>query len=282
MTLQLNGLMERVEPYALFEGRVVDLMPRLISGRNEKGEVVDVPRTPISYADIIDRRETAPEDVREAWQNEYVFTGDADLCDDKGANLIALDAQLLRELNGKSQLYQRAAVLSQSCWNELAAKRDVLILSPEEVEEADGKGYVKKEGVWVPANPIVGKVWEGTDTFPGLARGRNLTSYIQLVEENSPHNSESLLNVYFNHTRQEGSVSGRSLVAVSIDDSSSAGGRGNLDFDSGRLFGVAPEAHVAREKMLDARVSAAHIAGRAYELGEHLWVPVPKTAGIKL
>ena len=121
------------------------------------------------------------------------------------------------------------------------------------MQEAHGKGYVKKDGVWVPANVTVGKVWEGTDTFPGLARGRKLASYIQLVAENSPH-SKSLLNLYFNRTKQEGSATGRSWVADRIGDSSYAGGGNYLDGGSGRLVGVAPEALVAREKVLEARI----------------------------
>ena len=283
MTLTLSGQIERmVEPYSPFEGRIINIMPRVISGKDEKEKVVDVPRILISYAGVIDRRETAPEDVRGAWQKNYICTGDADLCNDQGANLITFYTSFLRELNPKTRLHQGAAILSQNQWDELATQREkVLILSAEEVQEAHGKGYIKKDGVWVPANATVGKVWEGTNTFPGLARGRNLVSYIQLVAEHSPH-SESLLNVYFNQTKEEGSVTGRLWVARSVDDDSRAGGDNDLYNVSGRLVGVAPEALVAREKVLEARVSAAHIAGRAYELGEHLWVPVPKTAGAKL
>ncbi len=261
-----------LDPHREFPGRVVDQMPLLISGKDEKGEVVDIPRDPASLAYTIERRETAPKDVIEAWQNNCVFTGDADLCDDTGANLIALDAQLLRELHGKSKLYRGAAVLPQSNWDELAAKGDALILSAEEVQEAHGKGYIKKNGVWVPANATIGKVWEGTDTFPGLARGRKLTSYIQLVAENSPR-SVSLLNCYFNQTRQESSVTGRSWVAYSIDLVSNACGYLSLYNDCGRLVGVAPEALVAREKVLEARIQSALAARTEFTFNGVVWGP---------
>ncbi len=105
-----------------------------------------------------------------------------------------------------------------------------------------------KNEVWTPANRTVAKVWDA------LSRGRDLTSYIQLVSESSPH-SGSQLNVYLNQTTKDGKPTMRSWVAGSFNLDSYALGDDDLflHYDE-RLVGVAPEAHVVREKVLEARV----------------------------
>ncbi len=245
MTLQLSGQSDKE-----FYGQPIVKMPLLVSGKDKKGEVVDVPRVPVSFAYVLERRLTAPIDVREAWQSNYFFTGDGSVAGTKGDHLIVLDAQLIRELTAESELYQGALVLPDGTWGALKGqKENVLHLTPDEVKKAHGQGYVKKNGVWTPDNKTVGKIW---DT---LSRGRDLTSYVQLVSERSPY-SDTLLNVYFNHTTKDSQPTMRSWVAGSFGYSSVAIGY-DLDYDDGRLVGVAPEAHIAREKALEARVQSA-------------------------
>ncbi|MEK6969794.1 MAG: hypothetical protein AABW48_05180 [Nanoarchaeota archaeon] len=235
MTLQLSGQSERLlEPHREFYGQPIVKMPLLVSGKDEEGKVIDVPRDPASFTYVLERRMEAPEDVREAWQKNYFFTGDGSTAGTKGDHLIVLDAQLLREITPESDLYNGALVLPADAWAELKRQTEnVTHLTAQEVQEAQGQGYVKKNGVWTPANKTVGKVW---DT---LSRGRDLTAYVQLVSEHSPHR-DSLLNIYFNQTIKDDKPTMRSWVASSTDYYSDAGGNYYvLDNFYGRLVGVA-------------------------------------------
>lgn len=187
-----------LEPHQTFRGRMVEQMPILISGKNKEGYDLDIPRIPASFAYILERRLKAPEDVREVWQTDYFLTGDGSTASTEGDHLIVLNAQCLRELTEESNLYDGALVLPAETWNELKGQKEkVLPLSAEEAQEVQGQGYVKKDGVWIPANGTVAKVWDY------LSRGRDLTSYVQLVSESSPR-SERLLNVYLNQTTKDG------------------------------------------------------------------------------
>src|SRR3989344_4425908 len=269
MTLQLSGESERLpEPHREFYGQARVQMPLLVSGKDEKGNVVDVPRNPASFAYVLERRMNAPEDVRGAWQKNYIFTGDGSTAGTEGDHLIVLDAQALREITPKSDLDEGALVLPASAWQELKDKKDkVVYLTADEVQEAEGKGYVQNNGVWTPANRSVGKAWDA------LGRGRDLTSYIQLVSEHSPR-SNILLNVYFNRTTKDGKPTMRSWVAIRIDYNSDAGGDNGLDDNNGRLVGGAPEAHIACEKVLEARVQLALEIGKAFEFNGRVYAPV--------
>lgn len=190
MTLQLNGLSERVEIYKDYFGKMEYQMPLLVSGRNKRGEVVDVSRVPISFDELIERRVKCPPEVAERWRNNPFVVGDVSISGTEGDNLVVLDSQLFRQITPKSELYltseddpdrelSKAWVLSsRQTWKELRAyKEGVLHLTAEEVKKANGKGYIKKGGVWVPANRVVGKVLDF------LNRGKDLSDYVQLCVE---------------------------------------------------------------------------------------------------
>ena len=244
-----------LEPHREFYGQLRVQMPLLVSGKDEQGNVIDIPRDPASFAYVLKRRMEAPSEVRGAWQTNYVFTGDGSIAGTKGDHLIVLDAQALREMTPESELYNGALVLPVDVWQELKGQNDkVVYLTAEEVQEAYGQGYVKKNGVWTPANKSVAKVWDA------LGRGRDLTSYLQLVSEDSP-SMDSLLNIYFDKTTKDGKPTMRSWVAGRSVDDSVANGIYHLGSDFSRLVGVAPEAHVAREKALEARVRSALESG---------------------
>ena len=250
MTLQFSGQSERMadphrEFHQEFYGPVVKQMPLLVSGENKKGDVVDVPRDPASFAYTIERRETAPKDVRRAWQNNYVFTGDAVSRGVDGSLVSTWDSPILRTVNPESTLVRGALKLSTIQWKELQAQKEgVLYLSAEQVAEVRGKGYVKKEGVWTPENTSVAKVWEH------LSRGRDLNGYVKMVADAMP-GDEQIMKVYLDQA-QLGLPNLRSWVAYRFDYLSQAYGNGYLLNDYGRLVGVAPEAQVA--KALEERV----------------------------
>ena len=234
MTLQLNGQSE--QRYREFHGAVVDQMPLLVSGRNEQGEVVDVPRDPASFAYVLERRMEAPQDVIGAWRNHSVFTGDTVSCGVDGDFVSTWDSPILRTVTPENRLVNGALELSTAQWNELRAQRDgTLYLSADEVEEFglnDGRGYVKKDGVWTPENTGVEKVWEH------LSRGRDLKEYVEMVADATP-GSERIMRVYLDRPRLR-SPTLREWVANKVDCSSNAYGFFSLDGD-GHLVGVAPE-----------------------------------------
>ncbi|MBI4016296.1 MAG: hypothetical protein HY363_01215 [Candidatus Aenigmarchaeota archaeon] len=147
MTLQLSGQSEILPiPHKEFYGQVKVQMPFLVSGKDEQGNVVDVPRIPASFSYVLERRLSAPEDVRKEWQRNYFFTGDGSVAGKEGDHLIVLDAQLLRELSAEKELYQGALVLPYGAWNELKGqKENVLHLTADEVKKAQCQGYVKKK-----------------------------------------------------------------------------------------------------------------------------------------
>ena len=105
MTLQLSGQRERmVDPHREFYGQVVKQMPLLVSGRDEKSNIVDVPRIPASFGYVLERRETAPKDVRGEWQTNYIFTVDAVATSTLGDVVSTWDSSLLRSLTPQSKL----------------------------------------------------------------------------------------------------------------------------------------------------------------------------------
>ena len=215
----------------------------------------------------------APEDIRGVWQKNYIFTGDGSIAGTEGDPLIVFDARALREITPESDLYKEALILPASAWQELKEQKDkVVYLTAEEAGEAHGQGYIKKNGVWTPANRSVGKAWDA------LGRGRDLTSYIRLVSEHSPH-SDSLLNVYLNQITKDDKSTMRSWVALRTDYDSIANGNDSLNYNGGRLVGVAPEAHVACEKALEARVQSALEIGKAFEFNGRVYAPI---AGVSL
>ena len=134
MTSKLSA--QSKERYREFQGQVVEQMPLLMSGKNEKGEVVDVPRNPASFAYIIELRETAPKDMHRKYTSESFFTGDTVSRGVNGDLLSTWDSPILRTVNPKSTLINGALKLSTVQWDELRAQKDgTLYLSADEVEE---------------------------------------------------------------------------------------------------------------------------------------------------
>ena len=256
MTIQLSAQSERVVPYEYFgDGRVVDLMPVLTKAGYHPGGV----------AVIVDRRQHAPEEVRNNFST-YFWTGDSAGTDEKGGALLTLDSPLLRQLTPESLLVNGALKLEQKQWKELKAdKEHSLYLNHAQVEQAHGKGYVLKDGKFVPANKTVAKAWNH------LNKGKDLQNYAQQVSEASKSND--VMRLYFDQSKPN-TPTLRSLVFGSIDYLSYVIGLNDLDDLDGRFAGVAPEAHSAREKVLETRVQSALEAGKAFDFNGTLYAPV--------
>lgn len=81
-------------------------------------------------------------------------------------------------------------------WQDLKRNNPDAYFTHEEINAAEGKGFIKKDGVWIPENKTVGKVWDV------LNRGEsNLSDYIKLNTEENPYDDRPL-KVYFNMTFQ--------------------------------------------------------------------------------
>ncbi len=280
MTLIFSGQDEKLEfigpkgeflnldYYSAFIGQCKEQMPLLISGKDADGNVVDVPRIPVSCAHVIERRETAPADVIDEWRQNQIYTNDGIGYGIQGEVLIALDAQPLREINSQSIFNDGALVLSDEQWNDLKARNDVLSLTWDEVDEVNGQygtGYIKKSGVWVPANKTVAKVWDY------LGRGRDLKEYAQLVDEHCnyyPTGDKDVMRLLFNQSyrsdddQEEIFPIMRCWYAGEIRGGSVTSENTNLnDFGIALLIGTAPNLTFTSEKTLEARLAASPNAG---------------------
>lgn len=275
MTLQLSGLTEKIsvkiveligDQHRHFCGRATEMMPLLINGKDETGDVVDVPRTPASLAYIIERRETAPQEVIKYWRDCHFSTGDAAATNVNGDVVSVWDSQLLRNLTSQSKLINGGLALSDEQWEVLKAQKEgTLYLTADEVAEANYNGYVLQEGVLTPQNKTVGKVWDhltrGRDiqsyaqlTYEAsLKRGRDIQRYTQLTDE--ALKSNVIFRLYFNRAIGN-SVSLKFWTTSNIADNSHTDCLGNLDHYGYNLIGVASKARVtrARNEALEALV----------------------------
>lgn len=221
--------------YKMFHGPMNYQMPLLVSGKNDLGEQVDVPRYPISVAHTLEKRMNASDGARKAWWN-YYFTGDGSLAGKNGDQLIVLGALALYEMTPQSILFEEALVLSGDDWKELKAQKEgVCYLTAKEVFNSVGCGYVKKGGVWTPENKTVAKVWDI------LSGGIDLKQYIGLVSNASP-NSERILEVSLNRTTtRRGLPTMRSFVAYNVKEGSALRGHDGINHSRVTIVGVARE-----------------------------------------
>lgn len=231
---EVYEMRQTVPRYKLFSGRYNEQMPCLVSGKDEGGNVVDAPRSPGSFRLVLDRRLSAPEEVRPNWST-YLFTGDGALMGTEGDAIIDLDSPALREVTSQSFLIDSALKTSLDYWYARKQSQDCVYLTADEVAEAHGKGYVQQNGLWVPQNRAVAKAWEG------LSRGLDLREYTDLVHETNPH-TPTFMQVYFRTSKRDVTIESP-WVVYEVNAQSYVGGLGlDLGGDDfcggGRLVGV--------------------------------------------
>ncbi|MBI2125118.1 hypothetical protein HYV87_01225 [Candidatus Woesearchaeota archaeon] len=227
MDLQLSP-----QPYKFFgEGRVVDLMPTLIKA----GYV------PAGVSVLIDRRQSAPEEVRQNFKTSCFWTGDSFVKDEKGGILLTVDSPLLKQFSRETPVdYTGALKLEQRQWEELKADKErSLYLKPAEAKAAFGKGYVKKEGKFVPENKAVAKAWDH------LSRGKDLQTYTQIVSEDSKRNK--VMELEFHLDTPSPPVL-RSIELGKFGYGSNIHCSREFGDEYARFVGVAPEAFVPRSE----------------------------------
>jgi len=268
----LSGLSERLaEPYRLFAGYIEFEMPLLVSGKDKKGNQIDVARIPASVATILERRVNAPLEVRQTWQTLAFYTGDASVAGVEGDHLIVLDAQQLREYTSQSKLHNGALVLRDNVWDELKSRADsrddsVFYLSRSEVDEIKDKRYVKQAGIWRAQTKALAKVWDI------LGRGQDLTAYLNLAEQqNRGVYHPSFLGIRLNDTTTEGRST---LRPFEVDHYHFVGAR-DLDVKKGYgpqekryLVGIAPN-------FLEQSVINAVQQGKSFVYNGTAYAPQP-------
>jgi len=235
MTIELSGNAEQGRnQYQGFPGRVIDTMPVLI----EQGYI------PASVRTVIDRRISGPEEVRQAWNNQYFFTGDLASTDNTGIAVLTLDAPELRGITPESKLYNGALVLTADQLNAIENSDASITLTPSQVGDAHCKGFTKRNGIWQPENTAV------ATALNHYLRGQSFDdqdfqTYAQGVSDAS-HGSQRIFTQYFDQSKPR-KPHGRSVVVVRTDYNSYVSSDDGLSGYDGFFVGVAPEAPVARE-----------------------------------
>jgi hypothetical protein len=180
--------------------------------------------------------------------SKQIYTGDAIATSSSGDAVLQVHSPLLSGLNPRSNLEYGGLELSVALWNALKTSPSNLYLRPSEVQEVDGKGYVYKEGIWQPENPVVERVWHY------LTRGRGLQPHLKLAKQTSGNNR--VLILYLNNS-QLGDPVLRSLVIQSLTHRSNVSGTYNLDDDNACIIGV--------RSLRKERYSPLRIAGHSHE-----------------
>jgi putative NADPH-quinone reductase len=220
MSLRLN---QSPEKFKEFYGRNVEQMPKLIA----EG------RVPLSVSGLMQRRldiRNASDDVKSSWIDSYFDTGDAVVYHPDGRVKIVLDSQTLREMSPDSKRNAGA-----------------LVLTPEQYDAMNGEEFKKgklgkvNEGMSeadVKAHPV----WKVLARDPAL-----LNDYVDYIfaEGKKRFGYDTSMGVY------PSSVKGntpemRAWFVYRFEGRSSVYGWGGLDYDYGRLVGVAPEAQNAK------------------------------------
>src|SRR3989338_176102 len=299
-TLQLNGESEQAANlYVHFPGFFPEVMERLVTGeiysqKHFKRIQVDERRTPASILDIIERRESAPEDVRATWQNYEFYTSDAVCYSPKCEALFILDAPQLCQVTKENtrDLSQSPMALTLDDWNALKAQTEkVLYLTAEEMSavkisselfSSDRSGFdLKKEYCdteqkyktsWVPINAHYGKVIEF------LTRGYNYQNYLENV-------SKGRLNLSLHTQSYFSNFKPNLLIPLSITDIYQActiygtenpcrtDSQGIYIYGPINLIGISPKVAIAKE---DARIRKALEAGESFTFNGTLYAPVEK------
>ncbi|MEK6960550.1 MAG: hypothetical protein AABX47_05220 [Nanoarchaeota archaeon] len=205
--------------YDDFSGKIIEQMPLLIA----QG------RTPLSAADLMRQRIWAlsqPEDVKNAWWNNYFHLGDAVLYHPDGKIKIELDSQLLRQLNAQSQL-----------------QNGLSLITDETYITSKGKEFSRDE--LLPLDTPLGKTAIlSNPLWNYLAReDKLLKEYTEAVfEEGKQFDYDSNMGIYLRIAPKSTPLAG-ALCVYGFNGGSNLGGDDGLDSGSGRLVGVAPEAH---------------------------------------
>jgi len=268
---ELNRPNETVDVYRRFDGRNTEQMQKLVADD----------RTPMNVLDVWERRidvDRDPTPIRTAWQDQYFDTGDGLGYNMDGELKVVRDAQPLRSMTAQSTLRSGALILTPKTY----AAQQGLVFSNAERREFNL--YATSSPVHLTEN----EAQQGTS-----AQARALR-YLLRADEDAKRAEQVIAGTFrIAKDRYElteiagfyvtpaptespemrawfvGSIYGWSVLIGDID----------LDFDIGRLVGVAPKAP-ARQKSgaastLDANIQSALSAGIEFAYNGMIYRPVP-------
>ncbi len=164
MTIPLTGSDEQYE-YRIFTGRYIDQITQLIA----------LGYQPLSLAEIIEKRMSAPDEVSKVWRYNCFDSTDGIARGVKGDAIIGREIDLLYKLTPKKPVSRNALTLTLEEWEDLKGRKDFLHLTANQVAQANNKGYIFKNNKWEPENKIVEELW----TF--LAKKQSLRDYLSWI-----------------------------------------------------------------------------------------------------
>ncbi|MBU1202393.1 MAG: hypothetical protein KJ583_07725 [Nanoarchaeota archaeon] len=224
MALELN---EPRKVYKEFYGRNIDKMPELI----EQGF------SPLSMAQVMQRRldvlGSTPE-VKDAWWMNYFDTGDGIAYDRSGNIKIEYDSPTMRSLNPESKLKSGALVLADD----------------DAFEKIQGPEFTSKDIAKYKFNESLRESDVNEHPFwMALARGDKvlLKEYAHQVFKKAKETQgyDKNMGVYLSSFREVPNM--RLWLLGRLNNNGSGNGNYNVDYNDGRLVGVAPEAHGAEK-----------------------------------
>ncbi len=268
MSSQLN--MPSVDyNYKEFLGGNAEQMQLLLSGKDNNGIVVDVPRVPISVFGVMEQRIVVFEflklasnrgwrayrrlgshyevvqnftEIMENWFDKRIDTCDGVVRHSDGRLKVVLDAQYLRQLTHDTKLVDGAVPLSDDVYRGLSGEEFSSKQVGQYFNKPLSRGEAKQHPVWL-----------------SLLRGDqgllNMAVNVIFSQANGRLGGVGkMMGIYTPSAPKEG-ASGRLWSVCRLDDYinySRANGSSHLDDLNGRLVGVAPEA--PRAATLERRV----------------------------
>ncbi|MBU1245489.1 MAG: hypothetical protein ABIJ20_02930 [Nanoarchaeota archaeon] len=252
--LQLN---EPTLNFKEFYGKNIDQMPLLIA----EG------RTPLSVSGLMRRRlevSAGSDDIKSAWRDNYFDTGDAIVYHPDGRVKIVLDSEHLRDLSPDSKLSASALVLEDGVYDQLEG---------QEFSKAEIQKYAAGESLSLrqaKTNPV----WKALARDSELLNAYATEVFGQAKERFS---YDKNMGIYVAGSQSEPTM--RLWYVGRLYDRSYANGSNLLGGSSGRLVGVAPEAHATEgkpvERALESRIACAISKGQKFERKDGLvYTPV--------
>lgn len=225
MVLKLNPTREA---YQEFYGKNVEQMPKLIADG----------RVPMNVSQLMQKRldvRSSDAEVKSSYIDNYFDTGDAVAYHPDGRVKIVLDSQTLRDMTPESHRNGGALVLTEDVYNALQGeefKKGKLGKVNDGLSRAD----VRAHPVWKALARNQGLLNDYTDFIFG--------EYQPRFAKDSALDDLKLMGIY------PGSANGtapemRAWFVGGLGGGSFADGWFDLDYDVGRLVGIAPEAQNA-------------------------------------
>lgn len=250
-----NPVIEQFKRFGggFFESPLQKKMPLLLSGKNEKGKLIDVPRVPMSFYGFMNRYlevlsllghaskylRPACDALLRSLDTNYFFTGDGAVRHSNGRLKVVPDAQYLRLLTPETKLVKSAVDLSYGGYENLAGEE----FSQADVEfnccKWQSRSQAKRNPVWL-----------------ALARGDKalLNEFVdaRFAREKQLFGWEgSMMGVYAPRVPKKEAAAGRLWAVNRLHDfyigSSHANGKYSLNNGGGWwLIGVAPAPEAQR------------------------------------